>query len=171
MIGYNGGDPRLKKEGSGLMDNDKSPMEKRVVAEIIELVNAESYYAIHHPEGWACSMADLLKEDWPKQWPNPPQHGKLIDPSLMSRNGDYQYAVSCDGTKGPLSKLRIHADPVNTKLGLRHYCLEIRFSQIKFAEIDSLGPGTSNYPIKWSTEGTDGCFKRGTLLEQSEDSQ
>ena len=148
-----------------------SEMEKKAIAGIIELANAESYYAIHHPDGWACSMAQLVEEDWPNQWPNPPQHGKLIDPSLMSRQGDYLYAVSCDGTKGPFSKLRIHADPLNGKLGLRHYCLEIRFSEIKFAEIDSLGPGTREYPIRWSTEGTGECFKRGVALKLSANSR
>lgn len=108
-------------------------------------------------------MAETLAE--------PPQHGKLIDASLMSQNGDYRYAVSCDGTKGPLSKLRIHADPVNGKLGLRNFCFEIKFIEIKFAEIESLGPGTREYPIQWSTEGTGACFKRGTPLEPGADSR
>src|SRR4030081_3144681 len=137
----------------------KSDLEMGAIINLRKLGFAESRYAMTHSQGgFACDPQALTK----LEWPDSPNHVKLVDPALLSGTGQYKFSAQCVENSKPAGKLNIFAVPLDPNAHLRTFCATATFAP--FEEEPYFTAGLS--PTRSTYGGTlEGCVVSGELLK------
>jgi hypothetical protein len=137
----------------------KSDLEMGAIINLRKLAFAESKYAMSHSqEGFACDPQPLTK----LEWPDSPNHAKLVDPALLIGTGQYKFSAQCVGNSKPAGKLNIFAVPLDPNAHLRTFCATATFGP--FEEEPYFAAGASRTRSTYG--GTpEGCLVSGELLK------
>jgi hypothetical protein len=107
-------------QSNSTLPTQTSDLEMRAIVNLRKLEMAESTYAMSHSqEGFACDPQVSTK----LEWPNSPNHAKLVDPALLGGGvGQYKFSARCEGNSKPAGKLNILAVPLDPNAHLRTFC-------------------------------------------------
>ena len=136
-----------------------SDVEMRAMVNLRKFAMAESAYAMSHSqEGFACDPQVLTK----LEWPDSPNHAKLVDPALLSGVGQYKFSAQCEGNSKPAGKLNVVAVPLDLNAPLRTFCATGAFASFETKPYFR----TSEFPIRSISGGTpESCLVSGELLK------
>lgn len=147
--------PTMSKTGSV----QKSDLEKRAIVNLRRLAMAESAYAMSHPQkGFACDIQVLTT----LEWPDSPNHAKLLSPASLHSDEQYKLSAKCAGSSKPVGAVHIFAIPDDSNVGLRTFCATGTFGPFETRPYVR----TSEFPIH-SVSGTDAesCLRSGEPLK------
>ena len=134
-----------------------SDVEMRAIVNLRKFAMAESAYAMSHTqEGFACDPQVLTK----LEWPNSPNHAKLVDPASLGGVGQYKLSAQCEGNSKPAGKLNVLAVPLDPNAHLRTFCSTVTFGP--YATEPYFATGGS--PIRSTSGDTENCLVSGELL-------
>ena len=137
----------------------KSDLEMGAIVNLRKLAYAESRYAMtHSQEGFACDPQALTK----LEWPNSPNHTKLVDPALLNGTGQYKFSAQCVENSKPAGKLNIFAVPLDPNAHLRTFCATATFGP--FEEEPYFATGASRTRSTYGGAPED-CLVSGELLK------
>jgi hypothetical protein len=137
----------------------KSDLEMGAIVNLRKFSMAESAYAMSHSqEGFACEPQALTK----LEWPDSPNHAKLVDAVLLSGAGRYKFSATCGDNSKPAGKLNIFAVPLDLNADLRTFCASGTFGPLPTNPYVR----TSEFPIRSISGGTaESCVVSGKLLK------
>jgi len=137
----------------------KSDLEKTAVTNLRKLAIGESVYSMSHTgEGFACDPQALTE----LEWPDSPNHAKLVEPVLLSGAGQYKFSARCGEHSKPAGKLNIFAVPLDPNANLRTFCATGTFGPFPTKPYVR----TSEFPIRSILGGTaESCLVSGELLK------
>ena len=137
----------------------KSDLEMGAIVNLRKFSMAESAYAMSHSqEGFACEPQALTK----LEWPDSPNHAKLVDAVLLSGAGRYKFSATCGDNSKPAGKLNIFAVPLDLNADLRTFCASGTFGPLPTKPYVR----TSEFPIRSISGGTaESCVVSGKLLK------
>lgn len=137
----------------------KSDLEMGAIVNLRKFAMAESAYAMSHSqEGFACEPQALTK----LEWPDSPNHAKLVDAALLSGAGRYKFSAQCGDNSKPAGKLNIFAVPLDPNADLRTFCASGTFGPFPTKPYVR----TSEFPIRSISGGTaESCVVSGKLLK------
>jgi hypothetical protein len=150
--------PQSSFTGHKSLPTQTSDLEIGAIVNVRKFVVAESTYAINHSrEGFACDPQVLTR----LEWPNSPNHAKLIDPALLSGVGQYKLSARCEGTAKPAGKLNILAIPLDPSAHLRTFCATGTFGPFESEPYFATG----GFRIRSISGGApESCFVSGEFL-------
>ena len=151
--------PQSSSTGHKSLPTQTSDLEMRAIVNVRKFVMAESTYAMRHSqEGFACDPQVLTK----LEWPDSPNHAKLVDPALLGGVGQYKFSALCEGNSKPAGKLNILAVPLDPNAHLRTFCATGTFGPFETKPYFA----TSEFPIRSISGGTpESCLVSGELLK------
>jgi len=141
-----------------LLPTQTSGHEMGAVVNLRKFELGESKYAMIHPqEGFACDPQVLTK----LEWPDLPNHPKLLDHALLAGAGQYKFSAQCEKTSKPVGKLNILAVPLDPNAHLRTFCATGTFGPFETKPYFA----TSGFSIRSISGGTpENCLASGELL-------
>ena len=151
--------PQSSSTGHNSLPTQTSDLEMRAVVNLRKFALAESTYAMNHSqEGFACDPQVMTK----LEWPDSPNHAKLVDPALFSGAGQYKFSVQCEENSKPVGKLNILAIPLDPNANLRTFCATGAFGPFETKPYFR----TSEFPIRSISGGTpESCLVSGEFLK------
>jgi hypothetical protein len=137
----------------------KSDLEIGAIVNLRKFAMGESGYAMTHlQEGFACDPQALTE----LEWPDSPNHAKLVEPALLSGAGQYKFSARCGEHSKPAGKLNIFAVPLDPNANLRTFCATGTFGPFPTKPYVR----TSEFPIRSILGGTaESCLVSGELLK------
>jgi hypothetical protein len=145
-------------QNSSTLPTQTSDLEMRAVVNLRKFQMAESEYAMSHSqEGFACDPQVLTK----LEWPNSPNHAKLVDPALLGGAGQYKFLAQCAGNSKPAGKLNILAVPLDPKAHLRTFCATGTFGPFETEPYFATG----GFAVRSISGGTEDCLVSGQPLK------
>ena len=138
---------------------EKPDLERGAIINLRKLAIGESVYAMSHPqEGFACDTQTLTTIDWPDS----PNHAKLLEPALVRAEGKYKLSAKCSGSSKPAGTLNIFAIPLDPNAGLRAFCATGTFGAFETLPYVR----TSEFPIRSTfAASAESCLVSGKPLK------
>ena len=144
-------------QDNGQIAPGRSDIEMRAIVNLRKLAAGEASYAMSHPnEGFACNPQVLTQRDWANS------QAKLVEPALLSGEGNYKFSASCPQDSKPGSKLNVLAVPLDLRSNLHAFCATVTFGPYETAPYFATGESTIR---SISAGNAESCLTSGEPLK------